>query len=234
MYTGIALGLGVLIGGAHFFGENLKIDKKTKHYRIISFAAGISIAYLFLNLLPHVYEAASILKNWLFIFLLLGFALVHLVEKYIYQHADMQNLTKELKAVHTATFFLYYLIIGIVLNGKVQTDILEGVLFIIPVTLHAGLSTSSLSEIHGKIKENSIIRILLSSAPLLGIVFARAIFIPDIAENIMVSSIAGILLYVMVKEFLPEKKKGQPAFFIVGLMLFIVFKLVLSLLFDFD
>jgi zinc transporter ZupT len=231
MVTGIALGLGALIGGAHFFGEKLKIDRNTKPYRIISFAAGISIAYLFLDLLPHVYEAASILKNGVFIFLLLGFATVHLVEKYIYQHADVQKLTKELKAVHAVTFFLYYFMIGIVLKGKIQADILESVLFIIPVTLHAGLSTSSLSEIHGMIKENIIIRVLLSSAPLFGILFARAILIPEVAENIMVSLIAGILLYVMVKEFLPEKKKGQPAFFIVGLILFTVFQYLLSFLF---
>lgn len=97
MYIGISLGLGALIGGAHYFGENLEIDRKAKPYHIISFAAVISI--------------------------------------------------------------------------------------------------------------------------------------PDVAENIMVSLIAGILLYVMVKEFLPEKKKGQPAFFLMGLIFFIAFQYILSFLF---
>ena len=35
--------------------------------------------------------------------------------------------------------------------------------------------------------------------------------------------IAGILLYIIVKEFLPEKEKGQPIFFILGVLLFIGF-----------
>ncbi len=42
--------------------------------------------------------------------------------------------------------------------------------------------------------------------------------------------IAGILLYILVKEFLPEKKKGQPLFFVLGLALFVIISLILNLI----
>jgi hypothetical protein len=84
----LALALAFLLGFLHFFSDMIRFSEDERKYRIISFAAGISISYLFLDLLPHTYEAAIHLREWVFVFLLLGFALFHLVEKYIYQHAD--------------------------------------------------------------------------------------------------------------------------------------------------
>lgn len=78
-----ALGLGFLLGIIHFYSEKLKPPEGANRFRVISFAAGISIAYLFLDLLPHTYEAAGHLKNFVFVFLLLGFVLFHLAEKLI-------------------------------------------------------------------------------------------------------------------------------------------------------
>ena len=122
-----ALVLGIILGIIHFYSEKLKLPDGANRYRVISFAAGISIAYLFLNLLPHTYEAAAHLKNFVFVFLLLGFVLFHLAEKFIYKHADQKKLARELKEVHSISFFFYYFIIGIVLYDKVLTSQLEGI-----------------------------------------------------------------------------------------------------------
>jgi zinc transporter ZupT len=223
-----ALGFGFLLGIIHFYSEKLKPPDGANRYRVISFAAGISIAYLFLNLLPHTYEAAGRLKNFVFVFLLLGFVLFHLAEKFIYKHADKKKLAQELKEVHSVSFFLYHFVIGIVLYDKAHLSGLEGVLFFIPIALHASLSTASLSEIHGDIRESRITKILLSLSTLFGVIFALLVPIPTSLDNIFVSVIAGILLYIIVKEFLPEKDKGQPMFFLFGLLLFIGFYVILE------
>jgi len=215
-----ALGLGLLLGLIHFYSEKLKPPEGENRYRVISFAAGISIAYLFLILLPHTYERAGYLKNFVFIFLLLGFVLFHLAEKLIYKHADRKKLAKELKEVHSISFFFYHFMIGIVLYDIVLASPLEGILFFIPIGLHAALSTASLSQIHGDIRESIGIKILLSLSTILGMTFALIVPIPDILDNILVSMIAGLLLYIIVKEFLPEKDLGQPLFFLSGILLF--------------
>ena len=163
-----AFGLGFLLGIIHFFSEKLAPPEGAHRYRVISFAAGISIAYLFLNLLPHTYEAAGHLKNFVFIFLLLGFVLFHLAEKFIYKHADKKKLARELKEIHSISFFLYYFMIGIVLFDKTKISLWEGMLLFIPIALHAALSTVSLSQIHGDIRESSATRILLSLSSILG------------------------------------------------------------------
>lgn len=226
----ISLALGFLLGFIHFIGEGIHIPEGSKHYHIISFASGISIGYLFLDLLPHTYDAAEHLKSGVFFFLLLGFALVHLVEKYFYQHAGTTQLKHEFKMFHSITFFVYYFLAGFVVVELVQKSVLEGILFVFPVTLHAGLSSASLSEIHGRFKPTLWERILLSLATPAGILLAFALPLPLILQNITISGIAGVLLYVFVKEFLPEKEKGQPLFFILGLFVFFVLNTITRIL----
>lgn len=216
----ISLALALALGAVHFMGEGLKIPAGAKHYRIISFATGISIGYLFLDLLPHTYEAADHLKSSVFLFLLLGFATVHLVEKYFYQHGRKTDLYHNFKLVHSVTFFMYYFLVGSVLVELTHESPLEGLLFVFPVMFHAGLSSASLSEIHGHFLPNTREKILLSLAAPLGVSLSLIMPLPLIMHNITISTISGILLYVFVKEFLPEREKGQPLFFILGLVLF--------------
>ena len=96
----------------------------------------------------------------------------------------------------------------------------------IPIALHAALSTASLARIQGEIRESKWIKITLSSSSVLGVFFALAISIPAIVNNILVSLISGVLLYIFVREFIPEKEKGQPVYFILGIILFSVFSLI--------
>ncbi len=224
----ISLIFGLLLGAIHYYSEKLKIPEGANRYRVISFAAGISIAYLFLDLLPHAYEAAAHLKNFVFAFLLLGFVIFHLIEKNIYKHANREKLAKELKEVHSVSFFCYYFMVGIVLCNKIQINLLEGSLFLVPIALHAALSTASLGKIHGEIRESHWAKITLSLSSLMGVIFVHLVSIPNILDNILVSIIAGTLLYIIVKEFLPDKEKGQPLFFALGNLLFIGFFLFLE------
>ena len=216
--------LGLLLGVIHFFSDKFKPEEGEKHYRIFSFAAGISIAYLFLDLLPHTYEAATHLKSSVFIFLLIGFALFHLSEKYLYQHNVKDRLAStKLQSLHTIAFFIYYFMVGLVLCEKAHSGYFDALLFLLPVGIHAALSTASLSEIHGEFNELLGLKLLLSSSCLLGVILALFLPISPTVNNILVSFIAGILLYIFVKEFLPEKKEGQPIFFVIGVVLFFIF-----------
>ena len=97
MPNGFALGLGILLGIIHYYSEKLKLPEGTKRYRVISFAAGISIAYLFLDLLPHTNEASAHLKNFVFVFLLLGFVIFHLAEKIYTNMQTEKNWPRSLK-----------------------------------------------------------------------------------------------------------------------------------------
>jgi zinc transporter ZupT len=217
----IALGLGLAVAILHFLGESIKIPSGSRHFRLISFAAGISIGYLFLDLLPQTYSAAEQLQDSVFLFLLLAFSLVYLVEKYFYQHSGGNAAVQQrLKAFHTVTFFVYYYLIGIVLPHLIQTEFYQGVLFIIPVALHAALIGASLAEVHGQFSPSRFEKIVISLGVPLGVISASLMPVTALVYNIVISGIAGVMLYVFVREFLPEREQGQPLFFVLGLVTF--------------
>jgi hypothetical protein len=58
--------------------------------------------------------------------------------------------------------------------------------------ISAALSTASLSQIHGDIRESRWAKITLSLSSLLGVIFVQLVPIPNILDNILVSIIAGI------------------------------------------
>jgi len=225
--TIFALVCGVVLALIHLASERLQPRHGTMRWRIISFAAGISIAYLFLHLLPETYEAADHIRGWVFVFLLAGFTVFHLIEKYIYQHTERERLVRDLKEIHSVSFFVYHFIVGVALTGKFEEGILEGLLFLVPVAFHAGLSTASLSGIHGDMRERTSVRVLLSLSTFLGVIFAVFIRIPPALELSLVSFVAGVLLYIIVREFLPQREKGEPAYFVLGLLVFAIVNLAI-------
>jgi zinc transporter ZupT len=215
-----ALVCGVVLAMVHLASERLQPRHGKMRWRIISFAAGISIAYLFLHLLPETYKAADHIEGWVFVFLLAGFTIFHLIEKYVYRHAERERLVWDLKEIHSVSFFVYHFVVGVALTGKFEEGMVEGLLFLVPVAFHAGLSTASLSGIHGEMRERTLVRVLLSISTLLGVVFAALIRIPHALELSLVSFVAGVLLYIIVREFLPQEEKGEPAYFVFGLLVF--------------
>ncbi len=211
---------GLLLGVGHLLSDRIHIHTSVIRTKLISFSAGVGISFVFLELLPMTYRASAFLEELVFLFLLVGFALFHLVEKYIYQHAAREKLRHELKEEHAIAFFAYYFIVGIALIHVTTINPIAGTLFFIPLLLHSTLSSVSMKELHGRIKESIPAKTLLSSAALLGMVFSLWVPFSAGMYNAILSFIAGVFLYIMIREFLPEKRKGQPLWFILGIALF--------------
>src|SRR3990167_2011951 len=96
----------LIIGLVHFFNEKIQIRQEYFRVRILSFIAGISVTYVFLNLLPEVYKGFEFFDKVIFVSLLAGFTLSHIAEKYIYQHSAPQTLRESLGGFHSLAFFI--------------------------------------------------------------------------------------------------------------------------------
>ncbi len=217
----IGFGFGILLGAIHYWNEKLFFSSSHIRSRFVSFVAGASAAYLFLNLMPHVYEGVTRLDRWVFLFILFGFTLVHVLEKYFYQHARGKELHFQNKELHFAVFFVYYIIIGITFFDLVaERGIGEGILFALPVLFYAAISRLSFGEIHGHLRAKRIFRTLISFATLIGIVVAWLVTVPEILQLIMLSFIIGSLLHIMMVDFVPKEAAGRPLYFVVGAVLY--------------
>lgn len=211
-----AIFLSLILGAVHFWNEKLFFKREATKVRTMSFIAGASIAYLFLYLLPHLYKGVTHLEQWIFIFILLGFSLVHLLEKYLYQHAGGEERLLRLKEAHFFVFFLYYFIVGIILVESLKINFLVGLLFFIPIVFYAAVSRISFEEVHIHLGEQKFFRILLSLAALLGVLSAMVVLGQVFLYYLLLAFIVGAFLYIVIMDFIPKEAKGKPEYFLLG------------------
>lgn len=212
---------GVILGVVHYFSERIN-PENIKRMIGVSFTAGILITFLFLELFPNLLEVGGAINRISLVFMLVGFTIFHVIEKYIYQHSkSTKTLKKELKEIHTISLFIYYLVIGMVLANISQfVGLRAAVLFFIPLLLHAALSSISLGELHGIIRGNMTVKFLLSFSTLIGILIAFFFEIVYSLQQVLMGSIIGMLLYVTIVDSIPKEREGRPGFFLLGVILY--------------
>jgi len=212
---------GVLIGVVHYFSERINI-KGSIRMGAVSFTAGILITYLFLELFPGLFETGTVFSRVSLVFMLVGFTVFHILEKFIYQHSKSTDvLKKELKEVHTLSLFVYYIVMGMVIaNIGMSVGMGKATLFFIPVLLHAALSSISMSELHDIIRGKATLKFLLSFSVLIGILIAHYLEFVQSINNVLMGSIIGMFLYVTIVDSIPKERKGRPAYFLLGVIVY--------------
>ena len=61
----LAVVMGLVLAIVHYFSERIEPKDPAIKHKIVSFVAGISITYIFLLLLPEVYEGIESLNQFL-------------------------------------------------------------------------------------------------------------------------------------------------------------------------
>lgn len=219
----IAILFSLTLGVVHFWNEKIFFNAEIMKAKTMSFIAGASVAYVFLYLLPDLYEGVVYINQWIFVFILLGFTLVHLLEKYFYQHAVGEERLFRFKEIHFFIFFLYYFIIGIILMNFLEISILKGLLLFIPILFYAAVSRISFAEIHVHIREQKFFRILLALAALLGVLSASVISGNVFLYHILLAFIIGAFFYIVIMDFIPREAKGKPEYFLLGVSVYTLF-----------
>jgi zinc transporter ZupT len=209
-----------ILAATHFWNEKIQIHQEHVRTRIISFVAGISVTYVFLNLLPEVYGGFELFDQLIFIFPLAGFSTAHLAEKYIYQHSAPQTLKEKLSGVHSIAFFFYHFFLGVILVKLSQISNLDAVLFFLPVVFYAAVGLVSLEKIHSKVWERFSIKFLLSLSTLFGALLAERLISFEQAFDILFGFIIGVFLYIVLIDFVPKEAKGRPEYFALGVAIY--------------
>lgn len=210
----------LILAAVHFFNEKIQIHQDYVRIRVISFVAGISVTYVFLNLLPEVYKGFELVDRLIFISLLGGFTAAHLTEKYVYQHSAPQTLREDLGGLHSLAFFLYHFFIGVILVDLSKSSSLDSVLFFLPVLFYSAVGLLSLEKIHPKIWERPAVKFILSLSTLAGVLFADAFLGIQPIFSLLFSFIVGVFLYVALIDFVPKETRGRPAYFALGVLIY--------------
>lgn len=218
--------LSFILGLSNYLSEKISFHCLRYRAEIISLVSGISVAYIFLSLLPELYEGVITTSRSLFVFVLIGFATFHIVEKFIQFHVGKGRISEELHLNHSLGLFLYDFSVGIVLANFLRMGFLEGILFFMAVLPHTALSNLSINRVHGlhhhkeMIIESKPIKLFLAGASLYGVIMATTYSVSTKISHTLTGLVAGILLYVVIRETLPKDKEGNPLLFVIGVLLY--------------
>ena len=210
----LSLILAGILSFADYVTEHLFSEKIKKNQKLISFSAGAAIAYIILNLFPEISSDALIEGKTVFLYALLGFVSLNLLEQYIYKGIEnIKNSSMYHKSMHVIYFFIYNFFIGMILVSFASRGLTQAFLFFVPFLLYIIVKILP-QEFEFK---HAASKLLYSMAPIFGafigisyLEFTTSIF------SQLVSFITGTLLYTVIRESLPSDKAERPLYFMLG------------------
>ncbi|TFG24347.1 MAG: hypothetical protein EU529_04595 [Promethearchaeota archaeon] len=161
-----------------------------------------------------------------------------------YKLKIQNHLNKDLSEFRFFTNFTYHLLVGIILVGLLFIEFLAAFLFFIFAWFRIIISNRSERHIiftDLEIYEETDYGTNLIKKTLLGLAALTGVFIGLVFElvlpikieleliYILFSFISGVILYTIVREVIPEKEKGNPLYFLVGAVGFIIIILFIKI-----
>ncbi len=213
----LALLFGAILAAVHYASEKIDFPEDYHVDWLMSLTAGVSVTYIFLRLLPELYQNLPFGNILDFVPVLIGFVGFHLAEKYIYQHARRKQLHHELQELHTVGIGLYYFTIGLVLAGLAKQGIDNAALFFIPVMFNAWASSLSFGEIHETMREKGLALFLVSISAFIGAAVSVFFSLPVVLQSSLFGLVVGVLFYTVIRDALPPKRKGHIPWFLAGM-----------------
>lgn len=219
--------LASIMGITDYFGHRISGLAGKNRDNILSLSSGLLIALLFLILLPSLtYNDNS---GTIFFFLLIGFLCMHFIEKILYKRVkNKQKLLEDLKMAHIVGFGLDNFLVGFIIATLAKTDIIFAIDLAIPFFFLMLTSSISLDSIDVRLK-NRFSKILLSILPFMGAILGILMELDDFLTQIVLAFTMGIVLYMIVRDVIPQGKRGSPLLFFIGNTISIILWLILYL-----
>lgn len=223
----LELGLILAVGLAliHAFLSKFNIEAIIPEYRWLSFAGGVSISYVFLEIFPELSHAqetlenvaiplVAYLENHVYILALLGLIIFYGLDVFVLNHAkSFASSNSPQKSTFSAIFWLHIggfallnVIFGYLLQDLAEHSLIECILFFIAVGLHFFIIDYGLREHHEKVYDQKG-RWLLTGSILVGAILGQARVINEAGILMVWSFLAGSLILNVLKRELPEEKK---------------------------
>jgi hypothetical protein len=241
----ILSGLGAIaLALIHLFSEKLRFLEATPRNIWLSFASGVSVAYVFVHILPElskaqetvtgaVGEALIFLEHHVYLLALLGLAVFYgleraaIVSRQRNQKAGKGDVTEEgVFWLHVASFALYNALIGYLLVHREEPGVLSLFFFFIAMALHFVVNDFGLRENH-KHAYHNLGRWILAAAIICGWVIGLGSELSKAAIALLFAFLAGGVILNVLKEELPEERQSRFWAFALGAGIYVVLLLAL-------
>ena len=229
MHT-LQLGVIVVLVLVHLFAGRLHFLDTTPRSRWLSFAGGISVAYVFVHVFPELQEAQLEIDDsgaggWLdhhvYLIAMVGLVAFYGLELVVQREGpdrDEQEREANEAAVfrlHLGMFTAYNALIGYLLVHRVEQDTRGLLLFAFAYALHFIVNDHGLSS-HHRTRYRRTGRWLLSGAVLTGWLVGLAFEVSEAVVHVLFALLAGATILNVLKEELPEERQSRFLPFVGG------------------
>lgn len=212
----------------HLFSYKLLFLRGIPRSPWLSAAGGISVAYVFLHILPELSERQGdiegvgglglvFLEHHVYLMALAGLALFYLLERAAKSSTERGGDSRGAMVfwLHIASFSLYNALIGYLLLHR-ETAGLQGLLlYALALTLHFVVNDYGLREDH-KRDYDRIGRWILAVAICVGWVVGLMTEIHEAVLSVLFAFLAGSIVLNVLKEELPRERKSRAWAFLLG------------------
>lgn len=198
----------------------------------LSTAGGISVAYVFLHLLPELAKGQEVIEEsaggllqtldtHAYLVAFTGLAAFYGLERGA-KHASRQRSRDAAKTaggrdifwLHIALFAVYNMLIGYLLVKK-SASVPGLAVFFVAMALHFLVNDVGLRQHYPKTYA-SIGRWLLAASILAGWLVGATLKIPELATSVLIAFLAGGVILNVLKEELPEERQSRFSAFLLG------------------
>ena len=236
--------LAIALALVHGFATRLPIFSIIPRFRWTSFAGGVSLSYVFLEIFPelsHVQEELQhsdillvrYLENHVYIFALIGLLVFYVLNFLTLRTKSLKQSKSEIVHngsnvfwVHIGAFSLTNVIFGYLLQDLSEHSLIACILFFIAVALHFFIVDDNLRE-HYKSLYDRFGRWVLVGAIVLGAVIGRVAHLNEAGVAIIWSFLTGSIILNVLKRELPDEKETCIKSFISGTVLFSILVLLM-------
>lgn len=220
----------------HVIGGRLNVLRVTPRSVWLSAAGGVSVAYVFVHLLPELAEYQETLGEALpaaggilsglerhsYLLALVGLATFYGLDRLARQSAQSEHKAGRDRRpsygvfwIHLTSFAVYNLLIGYLLLHREDTDLRGLIIYGIAMALHFLVNDQGLRDQHGGTYDRAG-RWLLAAAPLAGWMLGLLTTIPAAIVSALFAFLAGGVILNVLKEELPEDRESKFWAFAVG------------------
>lgn len=223
----------VFLSCVHIFANRISILNELPRRNWLSLAGGISVAFIFLHILPELQQLQGSLadenllpyffENEIYAISMAGILLFYGIEQMII-HLQEETSEKKIRDhvifwSHIGVFALFNSFIGYYLHNEMKVEGLSSFLTFVALGFHFLINDYSLLRHHDTMYHNTG-RWVMSAAVIAGWGIGASFTIPDIVLSLLFAIIAGAIVVNSFKEELPEEKESNFLFFLFGAVLY--------------
>lgn len=219
LLSGLVAGLFLLV---HVFAGRLRFATMPRSVWL-SAAGGVSVAYVFIHLLPelaahqrrfdtHANGALEQIETHSYLIALVGLAIFYGLERLIRRHRARRDVDGEEPSgtfwIHLGAFAVYNFLIGYLLVHREEPGVQGLLLFGVAMALHFLVNDQGLHEHHGRAYHRKG-RWILAAAPVAGWLLGVATELPPLSVSSLFALLAGGVVLNVLKEELPEDRESR-------------------------